>query len=185
MLSQLLAKNLIRHNKQQLVQASSRYFALSNQHLESVLRDPQHANWQQFFSGINPKDVADSDAKQIGTLLKALSFSNENQVAQQQTELYNAIDLYFKQKFRKLTKQEALDIVLTVGSDDSGKKLTGLDGKFWVWETLDEALRPIVGDLNEAETLAILKFLTSNYKGSDDLYDFLYANALRSKASLF
>ena len=48
-----------------------------------------------------------------------------------------------------------------------------LDDKFWVWETLDEALRPIVEDLNEDQVLKVSKALAANYKGSEDLWDYL------------
>ena len=48
-----------------------------------------------------------------------------------------------------------------------------LDDKFWVWETLDEALRPIVEDLNADQVLKVSKALAANFKGSEDLWDFL------------
>ena len=57
--------------------------------------------------------------------------------------------------------------------DDPTKKLSALDDKFWVWETLDEAVRPIVSDLTDEEVIKVCKALAANYKGSDDLWDFL------------
>ena len=57
--------------------------------------------------------------------------------------------------------------------EDPHQKLSMLDDKFWVWETLDEALRPIAEDLNEDEVLKVCKALAANYKGSEDLWDFL------------
>jgi hypothetical protein len=51
-------------------------------------------------------------------------------------------------KFRKLSGKDALQIMVPLG-EDTTKKLSMLDDKFWVWETLDEALRPIIGDLSE------------------------------------
>ena len=48
-----------------------------------------------------------------------------------------------------------------------------LDDKFWVWETLDEALRPIISDISEEDVLKLTRALGANYKGSEDLWDFL------------
>ena len=57
--------------------------------------------------------------------------------------------------------------------EDTTKKLSMLDDKFWVWETLDEALRPIIGDLSEQEVISLSKAFAANYKGSEDLWDYL------------
>ena len=48
-----------------------------------------------------------------------------------------------------------------------------LDDKFWVWETLDEALRPIVPELTESEIIAVSAGVYLNFKGSEDLLDSL------------
>jgi hypothetical protein len=84
--------------------------------------------------------------------------------------LYHAIDEYFRLRFRKLTASEAYKIVAHLG-EDADHKLTGLDDKFWVWETLDEALRPEIEDLGEQEVLQVAKAFAANYKGSEDLWD--------------
>lgn len=54
-----------------------------------------------------------------------------------------------------------------------------------MWETLDEALRPIVSDLNEEEVIKVLKACSANYKGSDDLLDLLHQKIHLYGASLF
>jgi hypothetical protein len=33
--------------------------------------------------------------------------------------------------------------------EDTEHKVAVFDNKFWVWESIDEALRPIISDLNE------------------------------------
>ena len=52
-------------------------------------------------------------------------------------------------------------------------KVQGLDDKFWVWETIDEALRPIVSDLSEEQIVSLTKAFAANYKGSEDLWDYM------------
>jgi hypothetical protein len=57
---------------------ASRYqqFASLNQGaLDNALRDPTNLNWGQFFGSVKPADIADSDAKAVGRLLKVLSYS--------------------------------------------------------------------------------------------------------------
>lgn len=73
-------------------------------------------------------------------------------------------------RFRKLSGREAVQIVVPLG-EDTTKKLSGLDDKFWVWETLDEALRPVLPDLSEEEIVSISKAFAANYKGSECLWD--------------
>ena len=62
---------------------------------------------------------------------------------------------------------------MTPLGEDSNLKLSVLDDKFWVWETLDEAIRPSVDSLSEDEIIALVRALSANYKGSEDLWDFL------------
>jgi hypothetical protein len=62
--------------------------------------------------------------------------------------------------------------VLPLG-EDAEHKLSMLDDKFWVWETLDEALRPIIADISEGEVVGVARAFGANHKGSEDLWDFL------------
>ena len=111
-------------------------------------QNPSKNDWENFFSCLPASDVAGSDVDSISQLLRSLSFASESDAANQPRELYNAIDEYFRQNFRKLSGQQALQILMALG-EDPHQKLSVLDDKFWVWETLDEALRPIADDLNE------------------------------------
>ena len=63
-----------------LFSGSSRAFAsLNTSSLEAALKDPSHLNWNQFFSSTNPKDVAESDPRTVGKLLKVLSHTDDGQ----------------------------------------------------------------------------------------------------------
>ena len=57
--------------------------------------------------------------------------------------------------------------------EDTSKKVSVLDDKFWVWETLDEAIRPVISDLSEEEVIQLSKAAAANYKGSDDFWALL------------
>ena len=46
-----------------------------------------------------------------------------------------------------------------------------LDGQFWVWESLDEAIRGSVEDLTDAEFDKSFKAFGQNLKGSNELLD--------------
>ena len=60
-------------------QRLAHFAALNTQHIESTISGASAAhgahNWAAFFKGVNPSDVAESDCKSIGRLLKALSYS--------------------------------------------------------------------------------------------------------------
>ena len=50
-------------------------------------------------------------------------------------------------------------------------KVQGLDDKFWVWETLEEATRPQVDELSKDEIHRFLTGWALQMKGSEDLND--------------
>ena len=50
-----------------------RAFALNSSHIQAAARDPAHLNWNQFFAGVKPSDVAGSDLQSMGQLLKVLT----------------------------------------------------------------------------------------------------------------
>ena len=62
--------------------------------------------------------------------------------------LCEEIDEYFRLKFRKVSFEDAKSIMTGLGFDPNApsaekiNKVQGLDDKFWVWETLEEATRP-------------------------------------------
>ena len=175
MLSSFLGKSLLKPQHSLSLVSQARFFgALSQSHLDSALLDPAHANWKTFFGGVNPSDVADSDPKTVSKLLVAINHANQNEESHKQEKLYQAIDEYFRKRFRKITSQEALDIVIPQGEQGLEGKLTGLDDKFWVWETLDESIRPVISELNEHDLMCVSRTFAANYKGSEDLWDFIH-----------
>lgn len=168
MLSQAIAKKLLMRAQTTGV----RCFSVNAKALQTAVADPAHVNWAQFFQSVKPTDIAGTDAASIGQLFKVLSHTGEhNDLAEKQTELYAAIDEYFKLKFRKMSAKEALAITLPLGQQDSAHKLSVLDDKFWVWETLDEALRPVIDDISEDEVLQLCSAFAANFKGSECLWD--------------
>ena len=48
-------------------------------------------------------------------------------------------------------------------------KIQGLDDKFWVWETLEEASRPQVDELSKDEIVSFFRAWNAQGKGSEDL----------------
>ena len=150
-----------------------RCFALNSTHLQNAVRDPAHLNWSQFFAGVKASDVAGSDVQSMTHLLKVLSHLDAgSKEAHDNQALFKAVDEYFRLKFRKLQSKEALDLMIPLGEDTENKPSV-MDDKFWFWETVDEALRPVISDLSEEQIVSLMKAFGANYKGSDDLWDFL------------
>ncbi len=66
MISSMIGKKVLLRNV--------RYFGSINTHsCDAIIRDPAHANWNQFFTSIKAADVAtESDHRAIGKLMVAL-----------------------------------------------------------------------------------------------------------------
>ena len=148
---------------------SSRAFALNAGSLQQSVQDQ---NWAKFFQSVKASDVAGSNASSISQLFKALSYASHSHEAENQTDLYHAIDEYFRAQYRKLSAADAYEILAPL-AENSDNKLSMLDDKFWVWETLDEALRPEVEKFSEEQVMTLCRALAANYKGSEDLWDYL------------
>lgn len=56
---------------------------------------------------------------------------------------------------------------------DQQKSLDILDGSFWFWETIEEAIRPNISELSDKEVTSVLMILAANFKGSNDFNDLL------------
>lgn len=58
-------------------QMTKRFFALNISQIEGAIKDVEggHSNWKTFYSGVSAKDVADSDLKTVGQLLRAIQES--------------------------------------------------------------------------------------------------------------
>jgi hypothetical protein len=121
---------------------------------------------------VKAADVADSDSKTVGRLLKALTYSSQADEAKDQTELYDSIDTHFRRNFRKLNFKDATEILYELG-ESHDHKLTTLDDKFWIWETLEEAVRTHIDELSDSQVQRVARAFASNYKGSELLWDYI------------
>ena len=73
--------------------------------------------------------------------------------------------------------EDAKHCVAMMGVQDA-KKIQSLDDKFWIWETVEEAIRPHA-DTYDAEDLMAVSFgFGVNVKGSEDLLDVLHTRVL-------
>ena len=88
--------------------------------------------------------------KAVGAVVKAIQVDGADRPA-----LCDEVDEYFRKNFRKIEFEDAKKIVLSLGFDyeDENKhigtdKIQGLDDKFWVWETLEEATRPHIEEMS-------------------------------------
>ena len=60
------------------------------------------------------------------------------------------------------------------GQELNVHKIQGLDDKFWVWETLEEASRPQVDELSKDELHSYFRAWAAQNKGSEDLHDLMH-----------
>ena len=94
--------------------------------------------------------MLESDVKTVGKVMQALQSDHHEHSA-----VCDGIDEYFRKNFRKVSFEDARDIMKNLGFDEGdhghAAKIEGLDGKFWVWETLEEATRPHVDKLTPEE----------------------------------
>ena len=143
----LLKQTLLR----QSLFSSSRYFSTLNAStLDQAISKGRegHQDWKGFFSEIKPSDIASSDIKSVGKLLKALTYASHSEVSSEHKALFDEINEYFRKRFRNLSTQDALEILVPLG-EDTTCKLSSMDDKFWFWETVEEAVRPHIDALND------------------------------------
>ena len=82
------------------------------------------------------------------------------------------VNEYFRKNFRKVSSAQALDVVGAMATQGNTKTAC-LDDKFWVWESLEEALRGEVDNFGEEEYKNVLTVFAGNMKGSSDFIDLL------------
>ena len=121
---------------------------------------------------IKREDVLASDSKWIGSYVSAVAESGDASGSHGEN-----IDEYFRKNFRKMSLSQANDVIGEVA------KLSGpaacLD-RFWIWETLEEAVRGEVDSMSEEEFINTVKAFAANYKGTQDLTDRLENRIYRS-----
>lgn len=75
-----------------------------------------------------------------------------------------------------------MDLIVPLG-DSTEHKLSGLDDKFWFWETLETAIRPKVRTLGDDQIVAVAKAFAANYKGSEEMWADIYNQIYLTTAS--
>ena len=107
--------------------------------------------------------------------MKALAYDPGHE----HTAVCDEIDEYFRKKFRKIDFVDAKNILLNMGDDLNqdqevhSQKIQGLDGKFWVWETLEEATRPHIYEIAKEEIIQYNTAWLAQMKGSEELHDLM------------
>ena len=114
---------------------------------------------------VTANDIKESSTSVVGAVVVALAHSNNVHA-----DLCHEIDEHFRTNFRKVSFEDAKNIIVGLGSNEA-KLIQGLDEKFWVWETLEEAARPHVSNLNKEEINSFHRGMTIQLKGSEDFHD--------------
>ena len=126
-------------------------------------------------ASVKPADVHESTPKAVGALMLAMAKSPEAD----DKAVCDAIEEYFRQKFRKLSFAEATAIMVNLGFDPANRgdsppqKIQGLDDKFWVWETLEEASRPQIEEISKEDMVKFIVAWGVQIKGSEELNDMM------------
>ena len=144
-----------------LTQQARNFAAISQQTADHAHKDPQHFNW----SKITPADIHDSDPLVVGKLMGALAYAHEDQSSLQAADTFEE---YFRKRFRQLDSETALQILRGLG-DEHQERIALLDSKFWVWETLEEAVADKLLDLNKEDHSRVMNAFFNNFKGSENL----------------
>ena len=109
--------------------------------------------------------IKSMSVKEVGDVLAQISVSEPND-----PELGSAIDEFFRVNFRKISFEDAKYVANKLHSSDGSKKIQLLDDKFWIWETLEEATRPHLDEL-DADTLgSIYMGFVLNVRGSEEFH---------------
>ena len=120
-------------------------------------------------ASVKPSDVHESDPQAVGALMLAMAKSD----TADDSAVCDEVEEYFRLKFRKLSFADASQIMVNLGSDPKIKKIQGLDDKFWVWETLEEASRPQVDEIPKDAIIPFWTAWVKQIKGSEELNDFM------------
>ena len=76
------------------------------------------------------------------------------------------IDEHFRKSFRKVSCEQAVTLLKSINQAGASH-----DGSFWVWETLEEAVKGHAEALSKEDFEQVCHAFFKNYKGSDDLHD--------------
>ena len=110
--------------------------------------------------------LATTDSKWLGNYMQKVVASEDVAGAENVNEFY-------RKNFRKVSSAQALDVVNALAEGGNGSKVACLDNQFWVWESLEEALRGEVDSLCEEDYRNVVTVFAANFKGSSDFIDLL------------
>ena len=114
---------------------------------------------------VNAKHLSTEDVVQI----------IESVAADGNTKGIETIDEYFRVNFRKLTFDQAYDLLKKVYNVED------LEDSFWIWESIEEALRPTLLEIPYDQMAHIFECFAHFNKGSEyikeDFYDMEMMNA--------
>jgi len=80
----------------------------------------------------------------------------------------SALDLFYRKNFRKINYRQAFDVLEVLG-ERAGQEAACFENSFWLWESLEEAVRGEVDDMTSHELEHTLVAFANNFKGSTDL----------------
>ena len=113
----------------------------------------------------SPSEIKDLSVQEVGDILGAMSVKEPSNAS----ELSNEIEEFFRLKFRKISLEDATDVTSKM-VESSETKIQALDNKFWVWETLEECIRPSLDELDEDELIRAYSAFALNMKGSEGFH---------------
>ena len=126
-------------------------------------------------SAIKREDVISAtDSKWIASYTQAVVASGDQSGAHS-----DALNEYFRKNFRKLSREQALDVVNSLAVDIK-EPAACLDSRFWVWEALEEALRADVDELSAEDLVNTYRVFAANFKGSTDFLEVIESRFYRS-----
>ena len=122
--------------------------------------------------------LAASDSKWLGSYAQAVVESGDADGSHGDN-----LNEYFRKNFRKLSSEQAHDVIGSLAKV-SNEPAACLDGQFWVWESLEEAIRAEVDTMSDEQFSNTSRVFAINYKGSQDLLD-LIENRVYREADVF
>ena len=123
-------------------------------------------------STVDPSAIKNMRAREVGDVLGSFAKEESTLDAAKAQALSENIDEFFRVNFRKIEFEDAKYIAGQLAKDGS-KKINALDDKFWIWETLEEEIRPNADKLTGNDCEAVFGGFLLNIKGSEDLIDIL------------
>ena len=134
----------------------------------SVLNSSLNKVSMRSFSS-SPRNMSVSEVSKIIDGLRDNDNDEENS---------HIVNEYFRVNFRKLSFDDAIKLL------KSSHDVYALEDKFWVWEALEEAIRPTIFEISDERFDEVTKFFTKMRKGSRYFYSDL-ADRFGSRQKLF